>query len=160
VNYSSDPIFAIDTTFVVDQRGTCQDLRWLFYVLQWARLDAVSKDSAVPGLDRNDTYSLRVPTPPKSEQMAVARWLDAELADLAGVTERIERQIALIREYRTRLTADVVTGKLDVRHVAPESPASVDGQAWSQEVEAAFADDEVEDIDHLDGEEDVDGGDG
>ena len=29
--------------------------------------------------------------------------------------DRARRQIALIEEYRTRLIADVVTGKLDVR---------------------------------------------
>ncbi|MCB1087355.1 MAG: hypothetical protein KDM63_09940 [Verrucomicrobiae bacterium] len=30
--------------------------------------------------------------------------------------------IALMQEYRTRLTADVVTGKLDVREAAPRLP--------------------------------------
>ena len=30
-----------------------------------------------------------------------------------------QREIDLIREYRTRLIADVVTGKVDVRHLAP-----------------------------------------
>ena len=33
-----------------------------------------------------------------------------------------EREIALLREYRTRLIADVVTGKLDVREVAARLP--------------------------------------
>jgi type I restriction enzyme S subunit len=31
---------------------------------------------------------------------------------------RLECEITLLREYRTRLIADVVTGKLDVREVA------------------------------------------
>ena len=35
---------------------------------------------------------------------------------------RYEREIALLREYRTRLTADVVTGKLDVRAAAAQLP--------------------------------------
>ena len=34
----------------------------------------------------------------------------------------VRRQIALFHEYRTRLIADVVTGKLDVREVATELP--------------------------------------
>jgi type I restriction enzyme S subunit len=33
-----------------------------------------------------------------------------------------EREIALMQEYRTRLTADVVTGKLDVRSAAVQLP--------------------------------------
>ena len=36
----------------------------------------------------------------------------------AAGANRLEREIALLREYRTRLTADVVTGKLDVRAAA------------------------------------------
>ena len=31
---------------------------------------------------------------------------------------RTEREIAVMQEYRTRLTADIVTGKLDVREAA------------------------------------------
>ena len=33
-----------------------------------------------------------------------------------------EREISLLREYRTRLIADVVTGKLDVREAAVRLP--------------------------------------
>jgi type I restriction enzyme S subunit len=37
-------------------------------------------------------------------------------------TSRLEREIELLREYRTRLVADVVTGKLDVRDAAAGLP--------------------------------------
>ena len=39
-----------------------------------------------------------------------------------NAARRAERAISLLREYRTRLIADVVTGKLDVREVAAELP--------------------------------------
>ena len=35
-------------------------------------------------------------------------------------SDMIEREIALMEDYRTRLTADLVTGKLDVREAAAE----------------------------------------
>ncbi|MCX6865306.1 MAG: hypothetical protein NTV46_03640 [Verrucomicrobia bacterium] len=35
---------------------------------------------------------------------------------------RTAREIALMQEYRTRLTADIVTGKLDVREAAAKLP--------------------------------------
>jgi type I restriction enzyme S subunit len=117
VNLSMVPVFAIDTTFFVDDRFTDSDLRWLFYVLSWARLDVVTKDSAVPGLDRNEAYSQVVPYCPRLEQEQIAHRLDFQLGkiDLAIASEN--REIVLLREYRTRLIADVVTGKLDVRGV-------------------------------------------
>jgi type I restriction enzyme S subunit len=40
--------------------------------------------------------------------------------------ETVHREIALIQEFRTRLIADVVTGKLDVRAVAASLPAATD----------------------------------
>ena len=46
-------------------------------------------------------------------------------AGIDAAIDRARRQIELLREYRTRLIADVVTGKLDVREAAaslPEGP--------------------------------------
>ena len=40
--------------------------------------------------------------------------------------ERAQCEIDLIREYRTRISADVVTGQLDVREVSRTLPAEID----------------------------------
>ncbi|MCW5976480.1 MAG: restriction endonuclease subunit S [Bryobacteraceae bacterium] len=55
--------------------------------------------------------------PPKPEAKQIERYLAHELQRISSAIERTEREIGLLREYRTRLTADVVTGKLDVRGV-------------------------------------------
>ncbi|MDD4280478.1 MAG: hypothetical protein PHX74_12180 [Candidatus Sumerlaeales bacterium] len=60
--------------------------------------------------------------PPFGEQEAIAKYLDCELQQFAAAISNFEREIALLREYRTRLTADVVTGKLDVRTAAASLP--------------------------------------
>ena len=52
----------------------------------------------------------------------------------------MQREIALIQEFRTRLIADVVTGKFDVRALAAALPETVDAAA----AEDADADDEAE----------------
>lgn len=67
--------------------------------------------------------NLRIPLPTIFEQQAILQCLDAELAPLTTAIIRFEREIALLREYRTRLVADVVTGKLDVRPAASQLPA-------------------------------------
>lgn len=56
--------------------------------------------------------------PPLSEQEKIAASLDSELLGCDTAISRLEREIELLREYRTRLVADVVTGKLDVREAA------------------------------------------
>ena len=42
--------------------------------------------------------------------------------NLTTAISHLEHEIELLREYRTRLVADVVTGKLDVRETAARLP--------------------------------------
>ena len=59
---------------------------------------------------------------PALEQRLVVRQIEASTAGLKTVTDQARREISLLREYRTRLIADVVTGKLDVRQAAARLP--------------------------------------
>ena len=63
-----------------------------------------------------------VPFPPIEEQRQIAQAVDTGTEHIASSIERLRRQISSLREYRARLIADVVTGKLDVRDVAAELP--------------------------------------
>ena len=67
------------------------------------------------GLTHNAIQSVRVPFPPFNEQRAIADHINRATAALKDATSQAHRQIKLMEEYRTRLIADVVTGKLDVR---------------------------------------------
>ena len=60
--------------------------------------------------------------PPIPEQTAIVEYLDKTTADLDTAITRARRGIDLLQEYRTRLIADVVTGKLDVREAAAALP--------------------------------------
>ena len=59
---------------------------------------------------------------PAHEQRLIARQIEASADGLNTATNRANREIELLREYRTRLIADVVTGKLDVRAAAAGLP--------------------------------------
>ena len=56
--------------------------------------------------------------PAPDEQVAIVRYLDQATTETDAGIDRARRQIELMREYRTRLIADVVTGKVDVRVAA------------------------------------------
>ena len=56
--------------------------------------------------------------PPLQEQASILEFLDTSTGRINTAAERARREIDLLREYRTRLIADVVTGKLDVRKMA------------------------------------------
>lgn len=63
-----------------------------------------------------------VPIPPKKEQERIVAQIRGETSALKNAISRIEKEIDLIQEYRTRLIADAVTGKIDVRGLAPAGP--------------------------------------
>jgi type I restriction enzyme S subunit len=67
-------------------------------------------------------FRLPIIQPPPEEQQRIVEAIQTQTADLNTATSRLEREIGLIREYRTRLVADVVTGKLDVREAAARLP--------------------------------------
>lgn len=70
-----------------------------------------------------DKYAnLPVPLPPRDEQDEILKGLAELLKPIDGAAAVARREIDLIREYRTRLVADVVTGKVDVRAAATAIP--------------------------------------
>lgn len=77
-------------------------------------------------LPRNRFLRTLIPLPPEPARQRLVDLIRASLAKFEGGIERAAREIELLREFRTRLTADVVTGQVDVRAVAatlPELPA-------------------------------------
>ncbi|MDE0394138.1 MAG: restriction endonuclease subunit S, partial [Gammaproteobacteria bacterium] len=74
------------------------------------------------GLTLDSIRSLKLFVPPVSEQEIIVEAVHRAWDRFTVLASAATRQIALLREYRTRLIADVVTGKLDVREVAVELP--------------------------------------
>jgi type I restriction enzyme S subunit len=60
--------------------------------------------------------------PHVDEQRRILMGLNKETDPVNITVSRLEREIDFLREYRTRLVADVVTGKLDVREAAARLP--------------------------------------
>ena len=77
---------------------------------------------SVPHLSPEQIKAFKVMLPPLAEQVAVADAIEAKTDAIGKSVAKIEREIDLLREYRTRLVADVVTGKLDVRDAAARLP--------------------------------------
>jgi type I restriction enzyme S subunit len=91
----------------------------------------------MPRADWTFVGAMLFPLPPLPEQTTIVEYLDAQTTKIDAAIAAARREIELLREYRTRLIADVVTGKADVREVAaqlPEEPPE-DIEAAAEEAE-------------------------
>lgn len=52
--------------------------------------------------------------PPRSEQDAIAEFVDTKFCKINSLIEELEAEIAYLKEYKQRLIADAVTGQIKV----------------------------------------------
>lgn len=72
----------------------------------------------------DEFLSTTVFLPPEGEQVAILEYLGVQTRKIEGLVASSERGLSLLDEYRARLIADVVTGKLDVREAAAALPGT------------------------------------
>jgi type I restriction enzyme S subunit len=85
-------------------------------------IELTCQGSTVSHFNMDDIGWMKVLAPPLSEQIEIVAKV-AELTEAPSLAiDKTEREITFLREYRTRLISDVVTGKLDVREVAKGLP--------------------------------------
>lgn len=130
---------ALDEAYVSQHVARCQPRpgsspRWLGYVL----LSTVGQThgristsgGTKDGLSLDDVKNYPILLPPLDEQLAIVEHIDKTFVDIDAAIARARQQIELMKEYRTRLVADVVTGKLDVRDAAARLPDEEDADDW------------------------------
>ena len=93
-----------------------EEPRFVWYLLQdLAHVFILnSSKSAVPGIDRNDLHSEKVPVPPREEQRAIARLLDIKNEERTRIIGKIDQSIRQLSELRASLITAAVTGRIDV----------------------------------------------
>jgi len=87
-----------------------------------------------------------IPTP--DEQDEIVSFIKEQHTAIDQAITRAQREIELMREYRTRLISDVVTGQVDVRGI--EVPEVADEELLALEEDAADADDVIDDEGEMD----------
>ena len=68
------------------------------------------------------------------EQKEIAEYITTEVAKIDRALPVFQKEVELLREYRTRLISDVVTGQIDVRDaVIPEYTPEEDAESSTDE---------------------------
>ena len=81
-------------------------------------LDSRLAGATVKGINIWDLQRAPVAIPPSVEQVEISQHLDREIGEIEAIIRREQKLIGLLRELRTSLISEVVTGKIDVRDAA------------------------------------------
>ncbi|WKZ78773.1 MAG: restriction endonuclease subunit S [Candidatus Kapaibacterium sp.] len=98
------------------------DIIYLAHLLESLNYRPWISGAAQPKLTQDRLMSISIAVAPPEEQVVIVNQISEETRPLITAIVRLEREIELIREFRTRLVSDVVTGKLDVREAAATLP--------------------------------------
>lgn len=101
----------------------------------------------------SDTFgNILVPCPPIEEQKQIVSEVVLSTDELDRIIEITKQEIQLVHEFRTRLIADVVTGKVDVRGLVFEIPDEFDeGDLLDADEDELLGEDELKEL--ADGED-------
>lgn len=107
-------------------------------------IDVATNGSTVGHLRVGDVGALPLLLPALDEQRRIVDSYEARSSVIRRTRTRVEREIDLLREFRARLVADVVTGQVDVRAIAASLP----------DIEAAVNCGDSESAEHAEASED------
>jgi len=122
---------AIRSSYVILKPSDGVDVNFFAYLFKsrgYISALQATADFIRDGQDLTEANFRQVDLPllPLEEQARTAAYIGKATAHSAHEAVRLEREIELLREYRTRLIADVVTGKLDARDAAARLPVEAE----------------------------------
>ena len=94
--------------------------KFLFYAITatYDRIWAASMGNTLPIISAGRLGAVKIAVPPTREQDAIVAQLDGVCTKIDALTAKAEQVIEVLREYRSALITDAVTGKIDVRGAA------------------------------------------
>ncbi|ATI37557.1 MULTISPECIES: restriction endonuclease subunit S [Acinetobacter] len=93
--------------------------KYLMYQLNSLRdiVKLLSSASTLGIINQEKTKCLKIIVPSLNDQNEIVEFLDKELNEISAVKKSVEQTINKLKEYRSTLITQVVTGKIDVRNL-------------------------------------------
>lgn len=76
-----------------------------------------ASSATLPIFNQTQTKNIITPVPPAKEQVEIANFIAKKELEIKNIISKTKQEIELLKEYKTSLISEVITGKVDVRDV-------------------------------------------
>lgn len=120
--------WCVDTMFYTKIKDFMYE-KYLYYCALCFPFDYYVTSTALPSMTQRDLGSQEIAVPPRKEQKAIADFFDKECARIDSIAADLEKQIALLQQYKKSLITETVTKGLD-----KSVPMKDSGVEWIGEI--------------------------
>jgi type I restriction enzyme, S subunit len=111
--YIDAAFWTVDTMYYAITNSN-SSAKFLYYCALGIPFSLYSTDTALPSMTQTALGNHPIATPCHDEQKAIAAFLDEKTVEINSITQKIKDAISKLKEYRTSLITNAVTGKIKV----------------------------------------------
>ena len=138
VHKSETPCWPIDTTYYVIPPENIL-LPFLYYLFTSLNLVSLDRSTAIPGLNRNDAYAVKIPLPPLAEQERIVAKIEVLFSQLDAGVAALRRIQAALKRYKASVLKAACEGRL-----VPQDPTDEPAEALLRRLgKASLVDDDL-----------------
>jgi type I restriction enzyme S subunit len=93
---------------------TITDVEFLAFLIKARGLSELADTSTVPQLNNKHILPEKFPLPDRNEQKAIVSYLKNQTSKIDSLITETESAISLLKEHRSALITNAVTGKINV----------------------------------------------
>lgn len=123
--YIDQPFWTVDTMFYTKIYKNIFP-KYLYYIAKTIPYQFYSTQTALPSMTQTILGNFRIGLPSLESQKNIVDFIENELFVIDQTISHAKKEIGLLKEYSTRLNADVVTGIVDVREIAKNLPEEIE----------------------------------
>ena len=111
IHLENNRCWPIDTTYFIVKTKSL-DQKFIFYLLKSLHLEKLDSSTAIPGINRNNVYGLKIPLPPLEEQHRIVERIEELFSELDHAEEELKKAQKQLEVYKHALLKSAFDGKL------------------------------------------------
>ena len=113
-HYVTGKYWNVDTAFDVKASNDTISLRYYYYLATCFDYKQYMSQTTLPSMTQTAYWNMALPLPDTAEQNHIVDWLDEHLSQINSLIAQKQSLIVRLKEYRSSLISECVTGKVKV----------------------------------------------